>query len=207
MKRLAAKLRALLRGRDRGTVTLTFALSLPILLLLIGILVQFALLANAQLTLDRAVQAGARSAMTSLPVDAAIGDAGGPANVERSVRMILESLSPASPETPTTEAQTVAEALQALGATLPDRYVERYSFAHRATVITIVPIDGTQLNFAQDRAPRVRLTVQYDFRITVPILNVFLGRIDTVAGVEGRFRTLTSTVDVQLSPGREAGAP
>jgi hypothetical protein len=204
---LAAKLRALLRGRDSGTVTLTFALSLPILLLLIGILVQFALLANAQLALDRAVHAGARSAMTSLPVDPAIGDAGGPANVERSVRMILESLSPASPETPTTEAQTVAQALQALGAALPDRYVERYSYAHRATVISIVPIDGTQANFARERAPRVRLTVQYDFRVTVPILGVFLGRVDTVAGVQGRFRTLTSTVDVQLSPGREAGAP
>ncbi len=200
-----------LRGRDRGTVTLTFALSLPILLLLIGVLVQFALLANARMTLDRAVQAGARSAMTSLPTDQGIGDAGGAAFVERSIRMTLESLSPASTDSPSSEAQSVADALQQIGATLPDRYIQRYTYGQEATVIQITPIDvnGAPVNvtdFSKVAAPRVRLTVQYDFQLTVPIVGSTVGRLDTVGGISGRFITLTSTLDVQLSPGRE-GVP
>src|SRR6185295_12928208 len=90
----------------------------------------------------------------------------------------------------------------------PDRYTARYTFAESATIVTIQPIDdnGSPIGvaaFATQRAPRIRLTVTYDFQITVPVINM-IGRTDTVAGITGRFRTLTSTLDVQLSPGREA---
>ncbi len=39
-------------------MAVSFAASLPVLLLLVGIIVQYALVVHAQLTLDRAVQAG-----------------------------------------------------------------------------------------------------------------------------------------------------
>jgi hypothetical protein len=198
-----------LRGRDKGYLAISFAASLPILLLLIGIIVQYALLINAQLTLDRAVQAGARSAMTALPVDAAIGEAGGPAYVARSIRMTLESLSPAGTDV-SGESETVAEALTALGMTLPDRYRQRYTYAEEATQITILPLDGNGremegwVDYSKIAAPRVRMTVQYDFKVTVPLWGTVLGRADTVDGVSGRFLRMSSTLDVQLSHGREA---
>jgi TadE-like protein len=212
VKRLLEKLRRQLRGRDTGTVTLTFAFCLPILLLLIGVLVQFALLINARLTLQRAVQAGARSAMTSLPTDQNIGDPGGAAFVGRSIRMTLESLSPASPDAATGEAQSVADALQQLGATLPNQYVQRYTYGQEAAVIQITPIDanGAEVavtDFSKVAAPRVRLTVQYQFQLTVPVVRAAIGQLGTVGGINGRFITLTSSLDVQLSPGREGVIP
>jgi hypothetical protein len=192
----------------RGYVAVTFMLSLPILLLLIGVIVQYALLIQAQLTVERAVQAGARSAMTALPVDATIGDAGGPNYVARSMLMTLESLSPAGADV-SADAQTVADALRALGINLPDRYEQRYTYAEMATQYTIQPLDQNGIpmqmaDFSKAAAPRVRLTVQYDYKVSVPLWGVLLGRADTVDGVSGRFRTLTATLDVQLSHGREA---
>ena len=73
-KGFVGKYLRLLKGRDKGTVAITFLLSLPILLTVIGVLVQYALLANAQLTLNHAVQSAARSAMTALPTDPNLGE-------------------------------------------------------------------------------------------------------------------------------------
>jgi hypothetical protein len=207
-KKRGGRIREFLRGRDKGYVALSFAAALPILLLVIGIIVQYALLVHAQLTVERAVQAGARSAMTALPVDPAIGDAGGPEYVARSIMMTLESLSPAGTEV-STNSETVAAALTALGMTLPDRYTQRFTYAENATQISIQPIDGNGVpiqvtDFSKVAAPRVRLTVQYDYQVKVPLLAVALGRVDVIDGVSGRFRTLTATLDVQLSHGREA---
>jgi hypothetical protein len=204
MKRLAK----FLRGRDRGYLAVSFAASLPILMLLIGIIVQYAMLVHAQLALDRAVQAGARSAMTALPVNPDIRDPGGRNFVERSIRMTLESLSPAGVNV-SSESESVAEALMALGMTLPDRYVQRYTYAEEATQITIQPINGSGIpiwigNYSERAAPRIRLTVEYDFKVTVPLVGMALGRVDTVDGVSGRFRRLRSSIEVQLSHGREA---
>ena len=153
------------------------------------------LLVHAQLTVDRAVEAGARSAMTALPADPAIGDAGGPDYVTRSILMTLESLSPAGADI-SAESETVANALTALGMTLPDRYTARYTYAGEATQITIQPIDGNGVpmqvaDFSKVAAPRVRLTVQYNFKVTVPLVGVALGQAGTVDGVSGRFAQLT----------------
>jgi hypothetical protein len=89
--------------------------------------------------------------------------------------------------------------------TLPDRYAQRYTYAQQATQVTIVPLVVNGANYAQSAAPRVRITVAYDFQLTVPLLKDLIGRTDTVAGVTGRFLKLSSTLDVQLSHGREAG--
>ena len=74
MRRVRVMLRWLRRKDrtwDRGTVAVTFLLSLPILLFIIAIFVQYALIVNAQLVIDRAVQAAARTAMTALPTNPA----------------------------------------------------------------------------------------------------------------------------------------
>jgi len=184
-------------------VAITFLLALPILMTVVGVLVQYTLLANAKLTVDRAVQAAARSAMTALPTDPVIGDRGGPAFVQRSALMTLEALSPAAAEV-SDDGVTVADALAQVGANPPASYAARYAYAQQATQVTILPIDGSGANYAQDAAPRVHITVQYDFRLTVPLLKDVIGRSDTVAGITGRFMTLTSGLDVQLSHGREA---
>ena len=49
MRKRLAQILDLFRRRDKGTVAISFMLSLPILMLLVGILTQFALLANARL--------------------------------------------------------------------------------------------------------------------------------------------------------------
>ena len=203
MRRMVGGYWQLLKGRDRGTVAITFLLSLPILMTVIGVLVQYTLLANAKLTVDRAVQAAARSAMTALPTDPVIDTRGGPALVQRAALMTLEALSPVSPEV-SADGMTVADALAQVGANPPASYAARYSYAQQATQLAILPIDGTGMNYAASAAPRVRITVQYDFQLTVPLLKDVIGRTATVAGITGRFLTLTSSLDVQLSHGREA---
>jgi len=143
MKRLLQKYFHLLKGRDKGTVAITFLLSLPVLLTVIGVLVQYALLANARLTLDRAVAAAARSAMTSLPTDAALDNlplSTSSNNVNRSALMILESLSPVSQDI-TSDATTVADALAQVGVNVPPTYAARYSFAQNASQVSITPLD------------------------------------------------------------------
>lgn len=208
MKRLFRRYVQLLKGRDKGTVAITFLLSLPILLVIFGVLVQISLINNARLTLHRALTSAARSAMTSLPVDPAIGDRGGPAFPTRSALMILESLSPVSPFD-SSDGQTVADALTQCGATPPSNYASRFAFAEQATTVTYQPLDingnvvGT-MNYPVTAAPRVRITITYYFLLTVPGVNAGIGRSDTVAGVDGRYLTLTSSLDVQLSHGREA---
>jgi Flp pilus assembly protein TadG len=192
-----------LKGRDKGTVAVTFLLSLPILLTVIGVLVQYALLANAQLTLNRAVQAAARSAMTALPTDPGLGERGGPDFVRRSALMTLESLSPAAADV-SNEGLAVADALEQVGENPPASYAARYNFAQQATQMDIAPLGGSGTDYPRMAAPRVRLTVQYDFLLTVPVLRDVVGRTDTVAGITGRFMRLTSSLDVQLSHGRQA---
>jgi len=192
-----------LKGRDKGTVAITFLLSLPILLTVIGVLVQYALLANAQLTLNHAVQSAARSAMTALPTDPNLGERGGPTLVERSALMTLESLSPAAADV-SNEGVAVAGALAQAGVNPPASYAARYNYAQQATRMDISPLGGTNTDYPRMAAPRVRITVWYDFHLTVPLLKDVVGRTDTVAGVSGRFLRLTSFLDVQLSPGRQA---
>jgi Flp pilus assembly protein TadG len=204
MKMLIANFFRRLHARDRGTVAITFLLSLPVLLTMIAILVQYALLVNARLTVDRALAQAARSAMTSLPTDPAIDPTDGPANVRRAALLVLESLSPDA-RTATPEAQTVAGSLAGVGAAVPASFVGRYTYADAATNVQIEPVTGG--DYARQAAPRARITIRYEFRLTAPVANMILGHNGPVGGIGGRFHTITRSVDVQLSPGREAGGP
>jgi hypothetical protein len=105
----------------------------------------------------------------------------------------------------------VADALTQLGMTLPNGYVQRYTYAEQATEITIEPVDNVGVrmegeDYSKMEAPRVRLTVTYDFKLTVPLWGMVFGREDTVDGVTGRFLRMTSSTLVQLSHGREGGS-
>ena len=152
VKHALARLRNLLQGRDKGTVALTFLLSLPILIALIGIIVQWALVANARLSINRAANAAARTAMTVLPTDPLL-ERGGPDMVRRSALIVLAGLSPASPESATSDSQEVAQALQDCGLTLPDRYALRYSHADQGTTLTIAPTRQSLARLDQPDTP------------------------------------------------------
>jgi len=204
VKRLLAKFRTHLKGRDKGTVAVTFALSLPILLLLIGVIVQWALIANARLSINRAANAAARTAMTTLPTDPLL-ERGGPDMVRRSALIILASLSPAAPPgfDATADSQEVAQALADCSLKLPDRYALRYTHADQATALDLQPGDWTQ--FTRQHAPEVTLTLTYKFRLTVPGAS-FVGQRETVGGIDGYYLTMTAVRHVQLSDGREANS-
>jgi len=212
-KRARRLVRRLLAGRDRGTVAITFLLSLLVFIPAVGITVQYALWSNARLAMRRAMAAAARSAMVALPTDANIDSTQGSNPVQRAAFMVLESVSPQSPDA-SGDAAVVASALESTGLTLPPHYAERFAYAQEATAVSIQRInaDGTvDAPFAVEhyermQGARVRITVTYQFRLTVPMFNMVLGTGSTVAGVPGRFLTMTMSEDVQLSDGREANS-
>ncbi len=210
----------LFKGRDKGTVAVTFLLSLLVFVPVTGVIVQWALLANAMEVVNRAASAAARSAMVVLPTDPAVDTTYGQAPADRAAWMVLESISPQaqasqagqqqvlSPD----DGQTVADALSAAGYTVLPSYPARYAFAQQSGTITIQPqgaaanASGGQPLYAELQAPQVQITITYQFRLTVPMFNMLLGQPMTVAGVSGRYMTLTATRTVQLSDGREAGS-
>jgi Flp pilus assembly protein TadG len=223
----------LFKGRDKGTVAVTFLLSLPIFFLVVAIIVQYALLANARLTLDRAIASAARAAMTSLPTNPATEDIDGPGNVKKAACLILTPISPVAPNSGSTDSQALADALGQLGISVSPGFANRYAFADIATTITIQRIDQNNnpidspvsinvyhppnsspppsgatsglsgLPLSKAAGARVRITISYPFRLTVPAARDLIGGSGPVAGVPGRFFTLTAVRDVQLSDGRE----
>jgi Flp pilus assembly protein TadG len=219
MKQFLKQFAALLRGRDRGTVAITFLLSLPLLLFILCILTQYALMINARLVVAHAAANAARTAMTALPTDPAVDTTGNSSDldgvefVNTTARMQLEAISPVAKITPSEEAASITNALQIAGADIPDSYKDRYTFAENATTISWQRLDsnGTPIveeqwepaQFAAASGQRIRLTVQYNFLLNVPAVSFFIGHADTIAGVTGRFATFTSTFDVQLAHGRE----
>ncbi len=68
---------------------MSFVLVFPIFLLIVGILVQYALLLNARVWVEHAADVAARSAVTALPDDR-------PAAVEKAAILALVPLSPAA---------------------------------------------------------------------------------------------------------------
>jgi hypothetical protein len=197
----------LFRGRDRGTGAVTFILAFPILLLVVAVIVQYALLANGRLAFERALTAGARSAMTSLPSDPDVDEVAAVTNVERATLLALAPLSPPG-ESASAEGVMLSQALAGVGARVPMDFARRFTFARTATVIGIEWLDDggnartAPTNFSRGAGGRVRITVAFPFRLNVPVANAMIGRSATVAGVSGRYFTFTSHVDVQLSDGR-----
>ncbi len=215
-----------LRAHDRGTVALTFIFSLPILLLIISIITQYALIINARIMLNHALSAAARSAMVALPTDPQVdtldlpNDVANPtpldgtAVVQQAACMQLVALSPKAKSAPSGTAVNLAQALQQVGLTIPNAYAERYTFADAATYVSWQRLDnnGTPIlenqwqpaDFAKAPGQRIQLTVKYYFLLTAPGTNLFMGENDTIAGITGKFLPISATYTVQLAHGREA---
>jgi len=202
--------------RERGTVAITFLLALPIFLWIICVMVQYALLVNARMGVDRAVMAAARSAMTSLPTDPEVDYVDGDHNVRRAAWMALEPLSPKATQM-AMDAQDVVGALENLGVSVPSSYAARYSYAQEATTVEWTRIDDNDnpipgpewlpLDYAEHTGQRIKLTIKYRFHINVPGIRSMPGFAtdDNVGGINGKFMTLTSSHIVQLTHGRQAG--
>jgi Flp pilus assembly protein TadG len=213
VKNALHRLANLFRGRDRGTVAITFLLSLPVLLLVVAILVQFALLVNGRLAFERALAAAGRSAVTSLPADPALDGVDPQANVRRAAYLALAPLSPPG-QSASSEAQTVADALKSMGVNVTSDYARRFTFAQQGPIITFsrppsnpgaagMPVPDS---FHDRAAGRVRITVEFPFRLNVPVASALIGKNDSIAGTSGLFFKFTSYIDVNLSDGRAVPA-
>jgi hypothetical protein len=165
MKSLLQKYLRLLHDRDKGTVAITFLLALPIFLLIISFITQFALLINAQVALDNAAAVAGRSAVTSLPTDPTVDTVGpevassddaddsgnrpnsldGAAFVKSSACIQLSAISPTVKGDPTDDAETIANAFnQAMpdaATAFNESFAKRYTYADAATTIHWQPID------------------------------------------------------------------
>lgn len=172
-----------------------FILALPIFLLIVAILVQYALIANASILLDHAAAAAGRAAVTSLPD----GQSG---NIRRAACLELANLSPVAGIPTSLQASDVAQALQALGVPLGQTFSARYTYAMDATTVDWNPPD----DFTQLPARPVDVSVTYRFRLTVPGAMRFIGQADTVAGVQGRFLDMTSTCRVETAHSRQTAS-
>jgi hypothetical protein len=216
----------LLRGRDKGTVAVTFLLSLPILLFIVAIFVQYALIVNAKLVVQRAAMAAARTAMTALPLDPDVDGIEGDIMVRRSAYMALAPLSPMAGSA-SADGEMLGDSLERLGMLQGKggaSFGRRYTYAENGATVEWERIgdDGAALpdaawepaDYARARGQQIRLTVTYPFLLTVPAVNKLIGaEIGTgkgtgsgAGGVTGRVLTLTATRVVTLSHGREAAA-
>ncbi len=177
---------------DRGGVAVSFILAFPIFLVIVAVLVQFALIANAKVAIDHAAQMAARAAVTSLPDDH-------PENVTAAACMALAPLSPVAPS-PIAQATTLQQALIGMGVDTPDTFAGRYTYALDATNVSWSP----DIDFLRSRSQEIEVKVVYRFRLTVPAAMKFVGADGTVAGVQGRFLDIVSTCRAQTSHGRQA---
>jgi len=210
LKKGLLRLKGLFTGRDKGTVAVTFILSLPILMLIVSIMVQYALLATGRVAFERSLAAAARSAMVALPTDPDVDNTNGKSYVERAAYLSLAPLSPPA-DTVSSDAATVAQALAGAGVSVPSDFGRRYTFAQTGTTVTIEnlkeDVAGSMegINYAKVAGGRVRITIIYPFRLNVPFANLIAGDQTSIAGVSGKYFWFKGQVDVQLSDGRIVG--
>lgn len=174
-----------------------FILALPIFLTILAVVIQFALLVNAKVTLNQAAQATARAAMTSLPDEM-------PANVQRAARMSLAPISPAAKIGLSNEAVEIASSLATLGINPGNTYGARYTYAEAVTNASYPNQVGS--NFAYNEGQLVEVHVDYMVYLPVPIAQRFIGQRRTIAGVEGWFLPMRGTARVMTSHGRKTSA-
>lgn len=193
---------------DRGAAAVPFMLCLPIFLMIVAVLVQYAILANGKSMVDYAAQVAARSATTALPDERK--DA-----VFSAARLALVTLSPRSPDADP-EGTAMEAALQTLGGNIPPTFAERYTYAMAATEIRFHTVDengnrapADDFDFLRHSGRILDVTLTYKMKLTVPgamqLLKALPGfSSESVGGVEGKFFALVSTARVQTSHGRQA---
>jgi Flp pilus assembly protein TadG len=183
--------------RRRGTVSVTFILTLPIFLCIIAILVQYALMLNARIMVQYAAETAARSAVTAVPDQHEEA-------IARAARTSLVTLSPQATTAVDPEATAMADAMRGAGIDIADSFAPRYTYAKEATQVSWVTFDEGPLPW--DAAEEVTVTVRYRFQLTVPFAaRIISGKTDTVAGVTGRFFQYEVKVTTESAHGRMAG--
>ena len=181
----------------RGSAAVSFILAFPIFLTIVGVVVQMALMVNAKIMVTHAADAAARAAATSLPD-------GHPENIQRAAWTALAPVSPKSPNAAASEATDTADALKRVGANPSVTFAARYAYAMGATDVTWTP----QKDFAGTPGEVVEVTVTYKFMLTVPGAMRMVPDADptTVAGVKGRFWSVTAKGRAVTAHGRKAPA-
>jgi Flp pilus assembly protein TadG len=185
---------------DRGGAAISFIASFPIFLIIVAVIVQYALIVNAKITIDHATRAAARAAMTCLPDER-------PERIQTAACMALVPISPIAKTSVSSEADAVFQAMKDVvrktndkKERVPDSFPGRYTYAQQATTITY-----PQENYLRSAGQEIELRLVYRFYLTVPAAKSFISSGDqTVAGVNGRFLDIVSTCKVQVAHGREA---
>lgn len=193
LHRALARLGGLHRN-DSGTAAVSFLLCLPIFLTIVAIIVQYALIVNAKIMVTSAAANAARAAITSLPDEVS-------ENVKKAACFTLVPVSPQAKGQADDEGVALYDALKGAGVSASSTFADRYTFAKAATTVEY-PQQRYKFTHGQD----IDVTVRYRMLMTVPIWGAVFGQQDVVAGVSGKFWTVTSTVRVQTAHGRAAGA-
>jgi len=182
---------------DSGPVAVSFILCLPIFLTVLGIIVQLALLINAKIMINYAVDRVGRAAVTTLPehqYDA----------LQRAARLALVPLSPRAKGDATAEALQVWQDFSTCGAAVPTDLAARYTYATAATALSWSPSDPDYQNLS---GRPVQITLHYKFYLTVPlIMSIVNPDQETVAGVSGHFFDISSICTIQTAHGRRAAS-
>ena len=177
-------------SHENAYVTVDFVLTFPAFLLLLAMIVQMALLANAALVVDYAAYSAARSAIVSIPM-------GRTAHASAAACTVLAPISPPAGE----PESGVGEAIQPIF----DRYGKPWAFseiqartAYAAQAATI-SVSPSEIVVPAD----VTVKIQYPFALRIPGAAVILtSKVETIAGVSGRFFRLGGTCTL-----RSTGAP
>lgn len=192
-KRAIRRLLAALHD-DRGGAAISFVLTFPIFLIIVGIIVQYALIINAKVNIDRAAQAAARAAITCLPDEQ-------PERVSQAARMSLVPLSPEAKSPIAAEAEGMYDSLRRMGVNTAETFPRRYTYAMEATRVTWNP----RIDFLHSAGREIEVMVVYRYYLTVPGAMQFIsGNTETIAGVTGKFVDIASRVRVQTVHGRQA---
>jgi Flp pilus assembly protein TadG len=195
LRRLVARIHS-----ERGTVAVSFILVLPLFLMVLSIIIQYALLVNARVMVGQAALATGRSATTMLPTDPQLDGITLPDPINQTAYINLVPLSPPATANVDPDADAIANGFSNAGVNVPSTFAARYTYAAQATQVTY-----PQVAYPQMAGQDIEITVTYRFLLTVPGASAFIGQSDTVAGVTGRFFTITSTVHVQTAHGRQGG--
>jgi Flp pilus assembly protein TadG len=193
-----------LAAGDRGVAySLSFAITLPFYALLIGFLVEVALMLNVHVGMDYAAWSAARAASVWIPAEQTkltTGDVNADM-VRRAAVNAISAWSNANAVAPVSSADRGAQAIldgykaRCLGARQSDMYVLRkWNYANSATRVEFDPPLQQLLQPRPVTPETVRVTVHYEMPFNLPGIGRLLGR----RGRNGWVRDLKATAELRL---------